>query len=367
MRRVYIWSNGCEQRNLEKEYFRQVAKKNDDEVVTTCTKADVALIITCCVSNVATQKAIEEIKNCIDENVNTVVYGCLPGIKREWLTDYKIHNFAVYQRDKLIQDMKWEKLVPFPCLADGDIPCQSLNEKSPREKFDRVKKAKKIVIADGCLNKCAYCVIHFATGRLMSRSIPDIVEEWNRIVEPNDCIMLMAGDTGAYGMDNGTNLPALLRILQKQSKHAEIYLHDLNIRWMKGYLNEFCKVLQSGNKIKGMTMPIQSGSNKILCSMNRHYTVEDIRTCFNRIHGVDKTLILGTHVIIGYPGESEKDFEETVGLLWELPLDFISCFPYSEHEKAASAKIFPKVCKELVNKRMEILASLFGRKLKIYK
>ena len=186
-------------------------------------------------------------------------------------------------------------------------------------------------------------------------------------MQSNEYIMLMGGDTGAYGMDIGVNLPMLLKMLYKQPKRAKIYLHDLNIRWMKEYLNEFCELLQSdGRIIRGMTMPIQSGSDKILNSMNRYYNVEDIQVCFNKIHDTDKTIILGTHVIIGYPGENKTDFEETVNLLQSLPLDFISCFAYSEHIEAISAKVFPKVHSSTVLKRIEILSKIFGNKLKIY-
>lgn len=367
VRRIYIWSNGCEQRNLEKTYFQHLAKKNADEVTTIRIEADVALLVTCCVSNAATQNSMEEIEKCIKDRVNIIVYGCLPGIKKEWLVDHGIHSFSVYQRSELLQVMKWKNDVSFPHLTEEDELCDSLDGKTPREKFDTVKNAKKILIDNGCLNRCSYCVIRFATGKLKSRDITDIVKEWNYIVQPNEYIMLMGGDTGAYGMDIGTNLPMLLKTLHEQPKHAKIYLHDLNIRWMKKYLNEFCELLQNDSRIvRGMTMPIQSGSDKILSSMNRHYNAEDIQVCFNKIHDTDRTIILGTHVIVGYPGENKTDFEETVDLLQKLPLDFISCFAYSEHVEAISAKFFPKVDTNTVLKRFEILSKLFGNKLKIY-
>ena len=366
MRKIYFYSNGCEQRNLDMEYFIQLSMRNGDLQVNDVAEADIALIVTCCVSNFAEEHSIDYINMCCDAGVKTIAYGCLPGIKKDWLLEIGIECYCVNQRADFLKAMDWKERIQYPCLTEADEACVSMAGKTPREEFEAAKSGKKIIISEGCLNQCSYCVIRYATGTLVSRPASDIIEEWNSIIVPGDCAMLMGGDTGAYGMDIRSNLPSLLKKINKQSVKAPIYLHDLNIRWMKTYLDEFCDLFREDVSIRGMTLPIQSGSNRILDSMNRHYTAEDIRYCFSMIHEKNPNIILGTHVIIGYPGETDKDFWETADILKHLPIDFISCFAYSEHKKAASAQIFPKVSHNEIQRRVKVMKELFVNKIKVF-
>ena len=351
---------------LDMEYFKHLATVNGDKVVSDVSEADTVLYVSCCVSRFAWETASREIISYYSKGVSVVVYGCLPGIESEWLDSLGLAHYTIQQRECLVTDMNWTLSVPYPILNVQDNPSLSLAGKPPRMQFDYAKLGKKIVICNGCLNQCTYCVIRFATGRLKSKPISYIVQEWRETVRQCDHVMLMGGDTGAYGMDIGTDLSQLLEALQAESITADIFLHDLNIRWMRRILEAFCHVIGPQSFIRGLTLPIQSGSDEILASMKRHYTAEDIHTCFRQIREVAPDLIMGTHVIVGYPGETEVCFDETVKLLEQLPLDFISCFPYSEHAKADSAALQPKVSPQQIRERIDHLVAVFGSKLKAY-
>lgn len=366
MRRLLIYANGCEQRMLDMEYFKRLATVNGDRIVSNIAEADVVLYVSCCVSRFACEVANREITSYYDKGVPVVVYGCLPGIESEWLDSLGVAHYTVQQRMRLVADMNWTFLVSYPVLNAQDNPGLSLADKPPRVQFDHAKLGKKLIICDGCLNQCAYCVIRFATGRLKSKPISEIVKEWRENVRSGDHVMIMGGDTGAYGMDIGTDLPQLLETLQAENIVADIFLHDLNIRWMRKTLVAFCHVIGPQSLVRGLTLPIQSGSDEILASMKRQYTVEDIQTCFRQLHVAHSDIMLGTHVIVGFPGETESHFDETVKLLEQLPLDFISCFPYSEHEKADSATLQPKVSPQQICERINRLVTIFGNKLKVY-
>lgn len=366
MKCLLIYTNGCEQRMLDVAYFKQLATFNGDRVISDVTEADIVLYVSCCVSRFACETATQEIISYCEKGIPVVVYGCLPGIESEWLDSLGLAHYTVQQRDCLVADMKWIFSVPYPVLNAQDNPNLSLAGEPPRMQFEHAKLGKKLVICNGCLNQCTYCVIRFATGRLKSKPILEVVQAWRKNVKVGDHVMLMGGDTGAYGMDIGTNLPHLLETLQEENIAADIFLHDLNIRWMKKTLEAFCHVIGSQSLVRGMTLPIQSGSDKILASMKRHYTADDINICFDQLHKADPDLIMGTHVIIGYPGETEACFGETVRLLEKLPVDFISCFPYSEHEKADSNTQYPKVSPQQICERIDRLTAIFGNKLKVY-
>lgn len=366
MKHLLIYTNGCEQRMLDVEYFKQLAIINGDRVISDVTEADVVLYVSCCVSRYACETAMREIISHCSKGMRVIVYGCLPGIEAEWLDSLGLAHYTVQQIERLVTDMKWFFSVPYPVLSVQDNPNLSLADQSPRMQFEYAKLGKKLVICSGCLNQCTYCVIRFATGRLKSKHILEIVQEWRKNVKTGDHVMLMGGDTGAYGMDIGTNLPQLLETLQAENIVADIFLHDLNIRWMRKTLEAFCYVIGSQSLVRGMTLPIQSGSDKILASMKRHYTTDDIYICFDQLHKVAPDLMIGTHVIVGYPGETEACFDETVQLLENLPVDFISCFPYSEHKKADSNALQPKVSSQQICERIERLTAIFGNKLKVY-
>lgn len=366
MRRILFRGNGCEQRGLEAVYFQQLALMAGDTVVFNEKDADLVLYTSCCVSLSAYKLALKEIYDLRVKGLMVVIYGCLPGIEHRSLIREGFISFTVCQKDQLRAYMGWSQDVAFPVLTNTDIPNIAIEGKSPRTQFEIAKRGKKIVISNGCLNQCAYCVIRYAAGRLKSRPIDEIKQQWIKEILIGDHVMLMGGDTGAYGMDLGTNLPELLRELQSTKIFADIYLHDLNVRWMRKYLAQFCNIASPLNWIRGLTLPIQSGSDYVLKRMRRCYTSEDIRVCFQRIHMTNPKMIMGTHIIVGFPGESEKCFRETMDLLQEIPIDFISCFPYSEHKMADSKQMEPKIKDDIILARLEYLKIAFGEKIKIY-
>ncbi len=364
---IAFGSNGCEQRNLDKEYFEIIAQKHGDKIVSEFGSADKVIYISCCVSKHADKEAFDSIMvlNSLAPG-RVYVYGCYSGIHKEQLLGLGITSFTVREKANFIREMGWTEDVPYPVLCKNDSPIDDLQHENARERFDAAKKGKKIIISEGCLNSCSYCVVRYSTGKLKSKSIVSIIDEYEKNVIDDEKIMLMGGDTGAYGLDIGTNLPQLLYALGQSCVRANIFLHDLNIRWMKNYLNEFCDTIARWNNVKGITLPIQSGSNNVLKSMQRHYDKQDIRKCFYQLHSVLPDMIIGTHVIVGFPGESEDDFRETLNVLRDINPDFLSCFPYSEHAAAMASKIYPKVGEDAVNKRVALIKDAFGEVAKIY-
>lgn len=364
MRRLLLLSNGCEQRMLDMEYFKHCALANGDLVVTD--RPDIILYVSCCVSVFARATAFREIVRYCSMRLPVIVFGCLPRVDISQFSVKTIAYYSVQQRAQLLAHMGWTISVPYPVLTAQDQPLFSLFGRTPRTQFSCAKRGKKIVICDGCLSECSYCIIRFATGRLKSKSISEIVSIWRENVRPGDHVMLMGGDVGAYGMDIGTNLPHLLVALHAENIPASLFLHDLNIRWMRKYLDAFCRFVSSNHFVRGLTLPIQSGNNAILESMKRHYTVDDIIDCFQKIRKANSQLLLGTHIIIGFPGETNQHFSETAKLLKCLPLDFLSCFPYSEHKEADSAQLNCKVAPHTIQERIKYLTKMFGDRLSVY-
>ncbi len=369
MKKIVVRSSGCEQRNLDAVYWERLAVANRDYIIQEPWNADIIIYVSCCVSEYATLISIKEIENLYDQAplAKVIVYGCLPGICEFDLRRKGIYTYTVMQKGKMIHDMGWTIPVDYPVLTKSDnYESSNINSVTPRQEFDYAKKSKKLIISDGCLNHCTYCVIRYSTGSLKSKSIAQIKAEWNANITSGDTVMLMGGDTGAYGLDIGTNLPSLLRELLEEEADVRVYLHDLNIRWMNTYLESFCQVIRDFSCIRGLTLPIQSGSDTILKQMNRNYCAADIIKCFGQIRISRPDAIVGTHIIVGFPNESDFDMAQTISCLKQIKPDFISCFPYSEHSMALSAQYFPKITAEEVVKRIAILKDNFGILVKVY-
>ena len=180
--------------------------------------------------------------------------------------------------------------------------------------------------------------------------------------------MLVGGDTGAYGIDLNLSFPFLLKQIISKTTINKLYIHDLNVRWIMHDLDQFIQVLSEDIlcKVRILSIPIQSGSDKILKLMNRKYTSDDIVKIFSIIKNIRPDIRLSTHIIVGFPSEDENDFNTTISLLNNLPIDFISCFPYSEHIESKSFNLYPKIHPIVTNKRIKQLSELFPGKIKVY-
>ena len=145
-----------------------------------------------------------------------------------------------------------------------------------------------------------------------------------------------------------------------------MYIHDFGIKWLVRDLPEYLTVFDLSKKTQrfgGMTFPLQSGSDKILKAMHRgHNRTDAIRSLLAvRNYSFD----IGTHIMIGFPRETNADFNDTLELLKEINFDFITCFSYSEHPKAQSADIHPKVSQRDVEKRIRKISELFWDRVKV--
>jgi len=210
-------------------------------------------------------------------------------------------------------------------------------------------------------------MIKKAIGNLHSIPIDEVKKQFEQaILQKEPTIMLMGGDVGAYGIDIGTNFTELLDELSVYNGNYKIFIHDFNVNWLIKDLNKYLTIFSNNKRIYSICFPIQSGSDKILKLMKRPYTAKDVKYSLKTIKKNFPSILLGTHIIIGFPGENDDDFLLTVKLLKEIDFDFISCFQYSEHETAISARLPNKVPAEIVNKRLREISKYFREKVKIY-
>ena len=215
----------------------------------------------------------------------------------------------------------------------------------------------RLEIAKGCLGNCSYCAIKLAMPKFHSYSPNEIIENFrNGLNDGYKNFALIAGDIGCYGIDIGTNLPKLLEELFKVKGDYKIALVDLNARWLGKYYSELLAILKSNSeKIFTIILPIQSGSDKILKLMNRYYEINDVKHCILDLKKNIPGISIETHIMVGFPGETDDDFSKSIQLVKEIQFSKVHVYTYEERPGTLALSLSGKVPKDQIDKRAKIL------------
>ncbi len=371
MKTAYIDCTGCEQRWMDTERVQTFLEKNGYLIVDNPSDGDVSILVSCAVdedSEIRSIKRLNEIDAAKRQNCRLIVGGCLPSISPNKLEHLGLGPFFSPRNLDVLEDILEEKSVRMRDIPDPNLTHIDRTVVSPtvsaniRQEYDEAKRGFKIRVNHGCLLSCSYCVIKKATGQLESVPLNEILAAFESALEKGEpTIMLMGGDTGAYGRDAGFDLAALLRRLLSYEGQYKIFIHDFNINYLLRSFSDFADVFQTSfGRIRAICLPIQSGSDELLRRMRRPYRRSDVLRSLHWIKENASDIGLGTHVIVGFPGETEADFRLTVDLLEKINFDFITCFKYSEHSNASSATLPNKVMREVIDRRMANIKDIFG-------
>lgn len=227
---------------------------------------------------------------------------------------------------------------------------------------DKYKASVSIIY--GCNNFCSYCIVPYVRGREHSRKIQDIVNDVEELAQKGyKEIMLLGQNVNSYGNDlkDETNFPKLLREIEKIDG-IEI------IRFMsphpKDFSDELIDTIAKSKKIaRQIHLPLQSGSTKILKEMNRKYTKEDYLKIVEKLKKADGNISFSTDIIVGFPGETREDFEETLDVVKKVEYDQIYMFIYSKREGTVAANIKDDTKYEEKVDRLEELKHLYESNL----
>lgn len=168
-----------------------------------------------------------------------------------------------------------------------------------------------IEIGKGCVGECSYCVIKKARGPIESRKEEDILAELKKIYKPGKIINLVADDCGSWGIDFKKTIFDLINGIEKALPGAGIDLCYINPFWFEKYPDEYVKMCENAN-ISSINVSLQSGSDKIIVAMNRKYKAKNVLNVIKRIRAVSPRTMLWAHLMIGYPGETLRDFIRTM-------------------------------------------------------
>jgi tRNA A37 methylthiotransferase MiaB len=226
-----------------------------------------------------------------------------------------------------------------------------------RSEENTQKNEYSIRISTGCMESCSYCSIRLATGPLRSIPLKEVLQSFDRALnEDYHLIRLLGEDIGGYGQDNGSSIVTLLREVFERKDDFKIIIDDFHPRWLIKYFKELYVILtENAHRINHIAFPIQSGSNRILQLMCREYRIEDIKKCLKCLKVTVPDLSIQTHMLVGFPGETEGDFKKTIKLLESIEFSKVCLYKYSDRPRAPSQHLSNKIPNKIIKLRADRL------------
>ncbi|PJI10145.1 MULTISPECIES: tRNA (N6-isopentenyl adenosine(37)-C2)-methylthiotransferase MiaB [Clostridium] len=374
----FIETWGCQMNEEDSEKLSGMLKKMNYEKTEDKNRADLIIFNTCCVRENAELKVygnLGTLKKLKDKNPNLIITVCGCMMQQKNMAEHIKKRFpfvdivmGTYNTQMFPNYLKKVENERTSVVEIWDKE-EGITEGTP---IDRVYDIKAFVtIMYGCNNFCSYCIVPYVRGRERSRNPEDIEKEIKNLVEQGyKEITLLGQNVNSYGkgLEEEINFADLLRRLNKIDGISRIRFMTSH---PKDLTDDVIKAVAECDKVcEHIHLPVQSGSSRILKKMNRHYTREDYISLVNKIKSGVKDAAITTDIIVGFPGETEEDFEDTLSLVKTVEYDSAFTFLYSMREGTPAAKyedqISDDIKHERFNRLLETVNSISEKKNKEY-
>jgi len=361
-KRVALNTLGCRLNMSETGSIAQGFMDRGYDIVEFGDPADVVFINTCTVTDSADSTCRNLIRKAHTSSpeAKIVVAGCYAQMEPEKIASmqgvdlvlgnsekYKVFEYLNEEHEKEIHvDKSWEFYSAATTLAD-----------SHTRAF--------LKIQDGCNYVCSFCIIPFARGRSRAITIEAAVIEAKKLVAQGFKEIVLTGvNIGEYEQTSGEKLSDLVKAILAVEGLERFRLSSVE---PNTFTDELIAVLKSSNKVQDhFHVPLQSGDDEILSSMRRKYTVADYKKTITKIMNAFPNAGIGADVIVGYPGETKAQFENTFNLLKELPITHFHVFPYSKRKNTTAAKLENQIHHAVKKERVKTLMMFGDAKLNLF-
>lgn len=355
--KVYIESYGCTFNKADGQIIAGNLQENNIDIVDSMEEADVIIVNTCYVKLPTENKVtyrIQKLQNDFPDK-KIIVGGCMVEIDPEKL-------------DKVAPNASW--IGPHQLNKSAEVVkstyCGEVVRESGFSKESKVDVPKVmddslihiIQICEGCLGACTFCCTRFARGPLNSYPIEDIKEEARKAIEQGACeIQLTAQDTAAFGKDSGEKLSDLIKEVANLDGDFRIRVGMMHPKNILNDVDEIIDAMKHPKVYNFIHFPIQSGSDKVLSDMRRGHSVNQYLDIVSKFKSEIPSLTLAVDIIVGYPTESEEDFNLTVELLEKIKPSLIHLSKY-QHRKGAVSSSLPEIPHETMKRRSKFLSEI---------
>ena len=358
--KVGFISLGCSKNLVDTEMTIGLFKEHQYDIVNDTNEAEIIVVNTCGFIESAKQEAINTILEMAEYKTKgsckyLIAMGCLVERYEKELKK------ALPEVDLFLPikdyDKIWEKIEKLVNKNTHNLQTSNLDYMN--RVISTGKTTTYLKIAEGCSNKCTYCAIPYIRGQYISRPFEEIIEEAKLLAKKGyKEIIVIAQDTTKYGIDL-YGKPRLAELLTKISKIEGIKWIRFLYAYPESITDELIETVKNNNKIcKYFDIPIQHISNSVLKRMNRKSNREQIENLIDKIKRKIPDVILRTSLIVGFPGEAEKDFEELYNFVAKSNFDKLGVFKYSREDNTPAARLPEQIHYKTKTKRLNEIMSL---------
>lgn len=366
--KVAFHTLGCKVNSYETQAILEQFAASGFDVVEYSEEADVYVVNTCSVTGEAARKSRQILNRARKNNPEalTVVTGCYAQEDAESLkgaADVVIGNNEKSRIVEIALERLHTKSKESFCLVDDLTRCETYEEQEISEQGSHVRAYVKI--QDGCNRFCAYCIIPYLRGRSRSRDVEDILNEVNRLVASGYKEIVITGiDISDFKINGENGILQILKKLDEIKGLERVRLGSLE----EGILTE--DFIKEMSKIKKLCpqfhLSLQSGSDSVLKRMNRKYTTDEYRKTVENIRKYFDAPAITTDVIVGFPGETEEEFDETLRFAEEMAFSTIHVFKYSKRRNTVAEKMDGQLTDRVKSERSDRLIKKAEEMAKAY-
>ena len=364
--------------------------------------ADRILVGTCAFKKLEEDESVKRLRLLRKYNSDIVVYGCLPDIAEERYREFAdIPKIAPKEIEKIDQvfpgevkrfsEIKDDNLVGVKSnkVFKSIVKVLQIEPTMDREFWHRMissgrKKLKDIIsppvtpyylfVCRGCLGKCSYCAIRKSVGSVRSKPIEAVIDEFRCGVRDGyHDFTILGDDPGCYGIDFGSSLPDLLQALFAVCPEADrtdgtgeavrrivFRLNEIHPKFLIPYTEKLL-AMERFSSVRSILCPIQSGSSRVLELMQREHTAGQLEEVVMKIRTAQPQTVFNTQIIIGFPTETEEDFQETLNFVERCRFNSVVVFPYDDKGGTDSSRIQEKVPAKIIQRRMREAFRYFAK------
>lgn len=361
-KRASVHTLGCRLNQSESTLLLEKLAEAGYEVVPFGEPADLGIVNTCTVTHEADAKSRKLVRSFIRRNPHayTAVIGCYAQMGSKALSEIEGIDLIVGNQ---------EKLNVLDYVAHGKNPSPMIvRDRIVRDDFTiepvggtGLHRRANLKVQDGCDFMCAFCIIPFARGRARSRAMDNLLEEAHALVARGAKEIVLTGvNIGTYAYEGLALLDVTDRLNDIEGL-ARIRISSIEPTTIPGALFE--RMSDVGHAlVPYLHIPLQSGSDVVLKAMRRQYTRGDYMAFIEKADAMVPDICIGTDIMVGFPGETDRDFEDTASLLADSPLVYAHVFKYSERDGTASQRMAGKIDPHVQNARSARLRLISARK-----
>ena len=314
--KAYCEAYGCTMNKGEAEQMMDLLYTQGYEPTQNPEEADLIVLATCIVIQTTEQRMINRLEELSRYGKEMIVTGCMASALPEKVTE-------ISSRARIIPAGELDRIG---------------GEWGEKLAFHRV--AGTVPIAQGCTGHCTYCITKLARGEIRSYDEDRLVDMARRYIEAGRKeIRITAQDTASYGVDTGTDLPALVKKVAALDGDFMVRVGMMSPRSLRPILSRMLEAYREEKVFRFIHLPVQSGSDSVLKRMNRGYTAAEYEEMVEEIREKIPDMTISTDIIVGFPGETEEDFEMSMDLVRRTEPDIINVTRFSKRPGTPAARM----------------------------